>query len=224
MAVIYYPKNQLVYVRDQQVSSSNYESILLQCNPNVVFYFDTSSYMQAVNASQLPITASWAMTASVSNIYLLTSSSFASSSYTASYLTAGVTSSNANTSSYTITASYALNGGGGGGSLTASAYVTYSISPTNWVTISFTDQEAWVDITNGARYNFTCSNVASASQVMTTTLFINNTATATSSFAFPSDWVFMGITPTTITSSKSATLTVRNYGGVKNVAAYSVQF
>lgn len=222
MAVLYYPKNSLMYIRDTVTSASNYEGVFLNVQPNTIIYFDTSSMMQGINASLIAITASWAQTASVSQVFVTTvSASWATSSYTASYLTSGVSASFSSTSSNALTASFALNGGGG--STTASAYVSYSIV-NNWITMSFIDQEAWVSINTAALYNFTCSNIASASQVMTTTLFINNTATATSSFAFPTDWVFMGTTPTSITSSKCATLTVRNYGGLKNVAAYSVQY
>ena len=60
MAVIYYPKNQLMYIRDTVTSSSNYESVYLNTQPNTIIYFDTSSMMQGINASLIPITASWA--------------------------------------------------------------------------------------------------------------------------------------------------------------------
>lgn len=229
MAVIYYPKNQLMYIRDTTVSASNFESIVLNVSPNTVLYFDTSSLIQTVNATQIPITASWAMTSSVSLIVALeVSASWASSSYTASYIDFPiVTASYASASttcesaSYAVTASFALNGGGGGGSTTASAYTTVSTA-SNWITVSFLDQEEWVNITAAALYNFTCSNVASSSQVMTTTLFINNTATATSSMAFPSDWVFIGNAITSL--SRSAVLSLRNYGGTKTVASLGFQF
>lgn len=228
MAVIYYPKNQLMYIRDTTVSASNFESIVLNVSPNTVLYFDTSSLIQTVNATQIPITASWALTSSLSIITSVeVSASWASSSYTASYIDFPiVTASYASASttcesaSYTVTASFALNGGGGG-STTASAYMTITTA-SNWITVSFLDSEEWVNITAAALYNFTCSNVASSSQVMSTTLFINNTATATSSMAFPSDWVFIGNAITSL--SRSAVLSLRNYGGVKTVASLGFQF
>ena len=127
-------------------------------------------------------------------------------------------------SSFSSTASYALNGGGGGGSTTASAYMAIVTSSLNWITMSFLDQEEWVNITVGALYNFTCSNVASSSQVMSTTLYMNNTATTTSSLAFPSDWVFIGSAPASLSSSRGAVLSLRNYGGIKNVASFGVQY
>jgi hypothetical protein len=212
MAVIYYPKNQLIYIRDTTTSGSTFESVYLNTQPNTIIYFDTSSMMQGVNASLIPITASWAMTASLSTVIATTviadSASWSSASLS---------------SSYAGTASFALNGGGGG-SATASAYTTIMTSSLNWITMSFLDQEEFVNISVGALYNFTCSNVASSSQVMSTTLYINNTATATSSLAFPANWVFMGTVPTYISTSKSAVLSLRNYGGALNVAAFATQY
>lgn len=211
MAVIYYPKNELIYIRDTTTSGSNYESVYLNVQPNTIIYFDTSSMMQGVNASLIPITASWAMTASVSQIFATT--------VTASWATQSLSSS------FSTTSSFALNGGGGGGgSTTASVYMDIATSSLNWITMSFLDQEAWVNLTVGALYNFTCSNVASSSQVMSTTLYVNNSATTTSSLAFPSDWVFMGSVPTSLSSSRAAALSVRNYGGIKTVAAFAVQY
>ena len=210
MAVIYYPKNQLMFIRDTTVSASNFESVVLNVQPNTVLYFDTTSLVNNVNAQMIPITASWALTASVSTVIGFTVS--------ASWATQSLSSS------FSSTASYALNGGGGGGSTTASAYMAIATSSLNWITMSFLDSEEWVNIGIGALYNFTCSNVASSSQVMSTTLYMNNTATTTSSLAFPSDWVFIGSAPASLSSSRGAVLSLRNYGGIKNVASFGVQY
>lgn len=222
MAVIYYPKNQLVYIRDQQVSSSNYESVLLNCSPNTVLYFDTSSLMQQVNALLIPITASWAMTASISNTFNIVSSSFASSSYTASYLTEGVSASYASTASTATTAttaSYALNGGGGGNG----PYLTITAS-SNLITIDLTLSEQFVTLNSAALYTFTASNPPLSSSVASSTLFISHSAAATSSLSFPANWSFLGSTPTYITNSRVAMLTLKAYGPQYFVGAYAVQF
>jgi hypothetical protein len=221
MAVIYYPKNQLVYIRDQTVSASNYESILLNVSPNTVLYFDTQSLMQSVNALLIPITASWALTASLSTVILVTSSSFASSSFTASYLTSGASASYSNSSSYAVSASYAVNGGGGGNG----PYTLITASGTNVITMDFTIPEAFINLTSAALYSFTASNPPISASVSNTTLFISHSVTtATSSLSFPSNWVFLGSTPTYITNSRVAMLTLKAYGPQYFVGAYANQF
>jgi hypothetical protein len=92
MAVIYYPKNSLLYIRDTVTSASNYESVVLSIQPNTVLYFDTSS-VSALTPTQVPWTASWALTASIA---LNAGGTSASSSWASSSISA----------SYAITASY----------------------------------------------------------------------------------------------------------------------
>jgi hypothetical protein len=102
MAVIYYPKNQLLYVRDTTSSASNYESVVLAVSPNTVLYFDTSSAVTAESAMNLAVTASWALTASISQVLnVVSSASWASSSVSSSY----VPTSNYNPYSTIITSS-----------------------------------------------------------------------------------------------------------------------
>lgn len=197
MAVIYYPKNQLLYIRDTVVSASNYESIVLACSPNTVLYFDTSSMVTAASAMNLAVTASWALTASISQVFVTTTSaSWASQSLSASYAPGGV----------------------------SNAYVTIATSSLRWITASYLTPEQFVTIGVSASYNFTCSDVPASGQVATVTLYISNSAAFTSSLSFPSDWVFMGSVPTYISTSKAAILSLKNYGGALNVAAFTVQY
>jgi hypothetical protein len=102
-------------------------------------------------------------------------------------------------------------------------YTTLTTSSTNWITCNFADNEQYVNITNGLLYNFTCSNPPPAGQVLNTSLYLNNTATATSSLAFPATWAWIGNIPTYMSSSKSAILNLKAYGS-SIVGAWGSQF
>ena len=203
MAIFYYPAgSNLSY---NNAWNPGYEQLTIACNPNMVFYFDTGSQLNVASASFLYITASWAHTASVTVLFSSTSVS----------------------SSYASTASYALNaaaGGGGVGMTNSMSFSTILTSSTRWITASFSEAEQTVNITLGQLYNFTCSNLPSASQVAWTSLYLNNTALTTCSLSFPSTWVFMGYAPSSLSSSRSATLTLKSYGAAPIVAAFAVQY
>lgn len=204
MALFYFPKANNLGLRNAW--DSTYQELIIANNPNMVFYFDTGSTINSASALVLGITSSWAQTASISQVLqTVISASWSSQSLS---------------SSYTITASYASNAGVG----SVTPYTTLTTSSTNWITASFLVPEQYVTITNALSYSFTSSNLPSAGQVASTVVYIANTATATSSLAFPSDWVFMGMAPTYITASKDAVLSLRNYGGTKIVAAFTPQF
>ena len=130
---------------------------------------------------------------------------------------------NSISASYSLTASYAINGGGGGYNGTSS-YTTLISSSTNWITASFVSTENYFALTNGTLYNFTCSNLPSPGNVYALSIFINNTSTTTSSFSFPSNWIFMGAIPTYLTSSKNAILSLKAYGTSSVVAGFAVQY
>jgi hypothetical protein len=62
IAIVYFPKGSLIVQRD--TISASYEQIVLATNPqNAIIYFDTGSVMNAVSASTLYITASYALNA-----------------------------------------------------------------------------------------------------------------------------------------------------------------
>lgn len=220
MAVIFYPLGTELYKRT--TSTGSLVELVLNAPPNAVFVFTGSS---EYSSSFQFDSASYAKTASVALN--------ATPSVSASWASASISSSHA------ITASYALNGGSEGSStsaswasssLTASAmtptmpYTTIVTSSTNWITASFLIPEQYINITNGYLYNFTCSDAPSMGQISSVTLLINNTATTTSSLSFPSNWMFIGSTPTSLSSSRGAVLSLRSYGGTKNVAAWGVQY
>lgn len=143
------------------------------------------------------------------------------------------------TSSVAVTASYSLNGGslvtGSNYSITASwaqtasivaPYSPYTIDTTsslNWVTVSFNSGDQYVSIVTGNLYSFTCSNMPPTGQTANVSLFIDNSSSATSSFSFPANWIFLGSAPTSITASKSAVLSLKAFGGNKVIAAYGFQ-
>lgn len=63
MAVVYYPKNNLIARRD--TISASFETIVLASSPNVILYFDTASGITSASVEPMLITSSWAETASV---------------------------------------------------------------------------------------------------------------------------------------------------------------
>ncbi len=131
MAVLFYPKNQILARKDS--SNPLFEQLILGNNPDIVIYFDTSSYGENVSSSFLYITSSWALTASVTQLFL-------SNSATSSCVVGGFSNvpvyqlssgySNTYTSSFTM--SYIddgklINMTSGSASV---AFLTSSLSPT----------------------------------------------------------------------------------------------
>ncbi len=195
MALFYFPKNTNLGLRNAW--DSTYQELIIACNPNAVFFFDTSSVINSMSASYLDITSSWALTASVTTLLI--------------------------SSSYADTAAFALNAAAGGAS-SASAYITTFTSSTNWITASFANSEQYVTITTTASYNFTCSGVPAANTSSNLSLFIYNTSTTgTSSLSFPPNWIFIGLVPTYLTSSKSAILSLKALGN-QIIAAWGAQY
>lgn len=164
----------------------------------------------SASAMDLPITCSWAQSASVSLVYITAiSASWASSSISASCAS---------------TASYAINAAGSG-VVTASAYTTLTTSSLNWITCSFFDTKEYV-VLNAASvtYNFTCSNLPSEGMYSNVALFISNSFLGnTASLSFPSTWTFIGIVPTYITASKNAYLNLEAFGN-RVVASWGPQY
>jgi len=210
MAVLFYPKDQILARRD--ASNPMYEQLTLATNPDMFLYFDTASNANAISSSLLYLTSSWALTASVTIL-------FASNSLSSSY---------ASTSSRSDTASFALNAGTAGGSSLSSTgslfpYLTVVSSSTNWITASFQYAEQSITVNSGAVYSFTCSNMPSANTASNLSLYISNIGTVTSSLTFPSNWVFIGIVPTYMTASKSAILSLKALGN-QVIAAWGSQY
>jgi hypothetical protein len=104
MAILYYPKGNLVGARDS--ANPGYEQIIIANSPATVFYFDTGSGISAVTASMLLITASYSTTSSwtfasisassANQAVSAISSSWSSASFSSSY------SQTSQTSSYSI--------------------------------------------------------------------------------------------------------------------------
>ena len=130
------------------------------------------------------------------------------------------------TASLLGTASWATNVVNGGSATVSNytSYATISTSSANWITASFDTGSNFVNITTGLLYNFTSSNLPAINQQAETTLYINNTATATSSLSFPATWRSLnGGWPTSITSSKCAVVWLRAYYTSSIVGTYSVE-
>jgi hypothetical protein len=106
MAVVYYPKNSIMYKRD--TISSSYEQVVLSTQPNTILYFGSSSNLEEISGSFLAITASCALTSSYL-IGSIESSSFASNTISSSWATSSSYSSVSISSSYSSTASYVSN-------------------------------------------------------------------------------------------------------------------
>jgi hypothetical protein len=141
------------------------------------------------------------------------SSDFATSSLSASWASSSISSS------YSITASHALNSGVN----PTTAFVVVSTSSNLWITTSLSDGDQITYVTLGQFYNFTASNIPTAGNSATCTLFFYNTADTTSSLAFPPAWIFMGNAPTSITASRSAVLSLKAYFNTI-IAGWSVQY
>lgn len=213
-----------MYIRDTVVSSSNFESVVLNCQPNNVIYFDTSSYLNSVNAAMIPITASWALTASITQVFV--SSSFAN---TASYSGTSSFAINANSSpssswaSASISASYAVNADTAS-MMSNSPYITLATSSLNWITASLGDDFEFVALTISASYNFTCSNLPTGNVVSEVSMLISHSAPFTSSLSFPSNWSFLGIKPTSVTGSRMIMLDLMAFGSNYIIATWAPQF
>ena len=170
-----------------------------------------------ITATTTPVglvgTASWALTAVNGGTQLVTGSIYP------------ITASNALTASFAVTYSYTTQSIS---SIASQSYSTITTSSTNWITASFatsnTNVEQYISIPSSSAYNFTCSNVPIGSSVSNLSLFLNNTSTNTSSLSFPSNWIFMGVVPTYITSSKSAILSLKAFGNGQIVAAWGQQY
>jgi hypothetical protein len=188
MALVYYPKSSIMYRRDTQNTNGLYEELVLNCSPDVVLYFDTSSVSSVLSASVLII---------------------------------GVSSSYASTSSVALNA---LNAASAGNS---SSYSTIFTSSTNWITASFSgSQTQWVNITQSGSYNFTASNIPPAgnSQSADVLVYINNTATQTSSLVFPSSWINVASTwPTYISASKNAVVWLKGFDNNTIIGTCNIQ-
>ena len=187
MAVVYYPKNSIIYRRDTQNTNGLYEELVLNCSPDVVLYFDTSSAMSVLSASVLIIGLS---------------------------------------SSYSATSSFALNALGASIG-NSSSYSTIFTNSTNWITASFSgSQTQWVNITQSGSYSFTASNTPQAgnSQSADILIYINNTATQTSSLSFPSSWINVSSTwPTYITASKNAVIWLKAFDNNTIIGTCNIQ-
>ena len=160
-------------------------------------FFGTASYSLS---SSLTLSSSYSLSSSFARNGIITGSTYPI------------------TSSWTITASYVS------GSPSIVNYTLLTTSSAQWVTASFANSENYLNITNGQLYNFTCSNLPTPPQVLGTSVFIYNTATATSSLAFPANWIWLGSVPTSITSSKSAVLSLKAYGTASVIAGFAVQY
>lgn len=100
MAIIYYPKDKIIFRRD--TNDAQYEQLYLDTPPNTIFYFGND--LSIFSASFFEITASWAISAS----YALNGGSGGTGSTdTASYALFAETSDFGIQSSYAMTASYA---------------------------------------------------------------------------------------------------------------------
>lgn len=229
MAVIYYPKNQLMYIRD--TTSASYESVYLNVQPNTIIYFDTSSYMQSIDASTIPITASWAMTASVTQIFgVVVSASWASQSLsssfatTSSYLLNYVPTVSSSWSSQSLSSSYANSASYVAGAGTTLPYTLITASAANYITVDLTLPEQYIILTAAALYSFAAINAPASASVSSVALFISNSVAATSSLSFPGNWWFLGSVPTYITNSRGAMLSLKCYGSQSFVAAFAAQY
>ena len=163
-----------------------------------------------IGSSSYAATASYATTSSAATSITFTPAS-ASFATTASYYNGTVTT--ATSASYLSGSIYNYQ-----------LYTTLTTSSALWITCSLTTPKQYVSITTGQIYNFTQSDMPTTGQVAMTTLYINNTAAATSSLSFPSSWKWLGSVPTAITASKIAMLSLEAYDTSTILASYAPQY
>lgn len=106
-----------------------------------------------------------------------------------------------------------------------STYTTLLTSSLNYITMSFNNSDAVVNLTLGQLYSFTQSDMpVTNTMVSDTTLYINNTATATSSLSFPASWKSLsGGWPTQLTASKNALVWLRAYGTASVIGGVNLE-
>lgn len=148
--IVYYPRNQLMFVRD--TISASYEQVALSVNPNTVLYMDSGSGLNAISNSYLFLTASRSDTASwaenainggtnltTGSTYPITASWSVSASYApvaASGTTLQTGSTYPITASVAISASYAPSVSSGGGSFNANSGEVMFIAPDTWSVVA----------------------------------------------------------------------------------------
>ena len=172
--------------------------------------FGTSSWaVNVVNGGSNSTSASWA-SSSLSASYLTTTNNYTVNGLTASYISA----------SKSIVVQV----------LTASIYYNYTpyntvlTSSTQWITCSFSNPNQVVNLTISGTYSFTSSNMPSTGNSADVIVFLNNSAVASSSLSFPSNWIpIHDPWPTTILASKSAVLWLRGYDVGTVIGTYNQQ-
>lgn len=184
MAIIYYPKGQFVAQRTTlDPLSASYDQLIIASNPDMVFYFDTGSNIQAASASFLFITSSWsqyALSTSYADVQIL-SASYASASTSASY---------ADDAQF--------------------PYTVITSSFTNWFTCSFLHKNERANITYTASFYFTHSNPPPAGRMSDLVIVISSSADPTASLVFPPQWKCLGGNwPTYISSSRYGVVSLR---------------
>lgn len=141
MAIIYYPKDKIIFKRD--TNDAEYEQLYLDTPPNTIFYFGND--LSIFSASYFEITTSWAISAS----YALNGGSGGSgSSPTASYALFAETADFAFESAYSVSASYAPTNGS---TVITESSTTRSLTPSDenkW--IRFTAASCSVILTTGS--------------------------------------------------------------------------
>ena len=205
----------------------------LRYNPNQDLLTTTSSYSNQALSSSYALTASFALNAGTTidtGSFVTTSSfnSFTSSvnTFTSSYSTGSFTgsfigslvgtssySNQALSSSYALTASFALNGGGGGSTNTGSLLTTASV---NLNTITFTkgDGSTFPITVNtgsgGSSFPYTGSAIITGSLIVTgsiiSTLGFTGSLFGTSSFATSASYSFTS----SITQQVSTSISTQN--------------
>lgn len=159
---------------------------------NVYGPFGSNSILSASNAQQ-SISSSFASSAtSASFASSATSSSFAQSSISSSF------ASNATSASYAVTASFALNAGGGGGGgfpFTGSAVITGSLTvtgsvQTNIFAVSVASDTASIDLNQGGAFTVTLGssvitffNITNPSPGRTVNIIVTTGTASTASFS-----------------------------------------
>jgi hypothetical protein len=202
MAIVYYPKNSVMYKRD--TTTAGYEQVVLNLNPGEILYFDTASNVTALQNG---------ITDSISSSY----------SFTSSYINPGASASFATTSSYSSNAANSkttLNGASSSFFILPVQSAKISVGTSgSWVVAGQQNWELQLDKSGSAIWQFRMPINYSASLLNTIQFYA--TASQGSNAAVIWDFWTLNINPTAsvVVTSSVFTLTAQVTSSMAGTAA-----
>lgn len=209
MAVVYYPKQSVLFKRD--TVSASFEQVVLNTTPNTIFYFGSSSISE-ISGSTIYITASNALTASFISGFIESasfasfalSSSWAPSSQTVSSISSSWASSSVS-SSYATTALNVLNGVNSASYALSASYSPFNQTyQTNTISSSYASSSLTASFLTAGTYQITSSWVVNLPS-HTSSWSGNSIVSNTTLYASQSQWSVSASYASSSTTAATAT-------------------